>query len=72
MAIEKSTTIEKKFNIWTVQDELWTKQLEQEEHLQLDKNLKVLRDQYINELIMISNNHKKNIKKIKGQKCTIL
>ena len=67
-----SQTIEKKFNVWSIQEQLYDNNLV---HKQLDLKLKVLRDQYIESLIKDSSmrliedqKEPKNIKKSKDQK----
>ncbi|CCV01687.1 hypothetical protein IIV22_010R [Invertebrate iridescent virus 22] len=76
-----SQTIEKKFNVWSIQEQLYNNSVVNK---QLDLKLKVLRDQYIESLINNSINlikdqeePKNRDKKNKGQnkqknKCIIL
>ena len=61
-------TLEKQHNVWTIQEQLSSSQTQK----LLDFNLKVLRDQYINQLIIENSmvQSPKNLKKSK--KCSIL
>ena len=63
----------KQFNVWAVQEELANKF----QHKELDYRLKVLRDQYINSLILEktqndSNNLSNPVLKSKKVRCSIL
>lgn len=70
------STIEKQLNVWSIQEQLSGEMLRQK---QLDINLKVLRDQYIDQLIkekimvVFQNESSIEVKKVKTKRnCTLL
>lgn len=61
-------TLEKQHNVWAVQEQLSNLQSQK----LLDFNLKVLRDQYINQLISEKSMDRPKFKNVKNKKCNIL